>query len=262
MDGPHFTDRYLTELKSKGLKLLVLDDSGMNKYVAADFVLNPNSDANESMYPHRGPETKLLLGTKYALLRREFAAWRAWKRQTAAKVRRILITMGGSDPDDITDLTLQALGMLKNKDIEHTVVSGGSNPRLQNLQRRAMSISDRIRVLPTVADIPRLMAESDLAIIAAGGTLWELMYMSCPIVSFGRVPAQRRILEQLDARGIVLNMGCPRDVQPHILAQAVDELSISQSRRGRMALLGREQVDGEGAERVCRILANSNEGRP
>jgi len=178
VDGYHFNDRYLTELKARGLNLLVLDDSGLNECCAVDFVLNPNSNANVHMYPKCGSGTTLLLGTKYALLRREFTAWRGWERQTGTKVRRLLTTMGGSDPDDITDLALQAIGMLKDKDIDHTVITGGSNRRLQNLKTRAMSISERIRVLPTVSDVPRLMAESDLAITAAGGTLWELMYMS------------------------------------------------------------------------------------
>ncbi len=257
VDGYHFGGTYLRELKTAGLKLLLLDDAGLNEECAADIILNANSNATESMYPHCGTDTKLLLGSKYVLLRREFAAWAQWKRQTASKVRQILVTMGGSDPDNVTQIVLKALILLKDKNIIHTIIAGGDNPRLEILQAQASSNKGNIRVVSATSNVPEMMAQSDLSIIAAGGTLWELMYMSCPVVSFSRNSTQRRVLEQLHSRGVVLHMGDPIHVFPNALAQVLDDLSAAVSRRAKMAALGREQVDGEGAKRVCEILTNS-----
>jgi UDP-2,4-diacetamido-2,4,6-trideoxy-beta-L-altropyranose hydrolase len=100
-----------------------------------------------------------------------------------------------------------------------------------------------------------LMAQADLAIIAGGGTLWELLYMSCPVLSFARNEVQAGILADLQAGGILQFLGDPRSVASASLAAAIDELASSSERREKMAMLGRLEVDGEGARRVCEIMA-------
>lgn len=259
VDGYHFDNGYCRELKSAGLKFLVVDDAGFNGECVADFVLNSNSDAAKFMYPECKPQTRLLLGTHYALLRREFGNWREWKRETDSSVRNLLVTMGGSDPDNLTALVIQALELLKTQGIQATVVAGGSNPRLGTLRQEVAKVRASMRLQDSVLNMPELMAQADIAIIAGGGTLWEMMYMSCPVLSFGRTPMQRRILEDLHQRGMIRHLGDPQSGTASNLAQAIDELATSQSQRAKMATLGRQQVDGIGARRVCEILASSNQ---
>ena len=115
-----------------------------------------------------------------------------------------------------------------------------------------------LRLQDSVSNMPDLMAQADMAIIAGGGTLWELMYMSCPVLSFGRTPMQRRILDDLHQRGVIQHLGDPQLGSASNLAQVIDELAASQSQRAKMAMLGRQQVDGAGARRVCNVLASSN----
>ena len=69
-DGYDFDAAYQRCVHESGLKLLVLDDYGHAEHYHADLVLNLNLDAEESLYAHRDPATQLLLGTRYALLRR------------------------------------------------------------------------------------------------------------------------------------------------------------------------------------------------
>ena len=53
----------------------------------------------ESLYVQREPYTRLLLGPRYALLRREFVSWSHSEREIEEVARNILVMMGGSDPD-------------------------------------------------------------------------------------------------------------------------------------------------------------------
>lgn len=258
LDGYHFGAGYRSELRSSDIKLLWLDDGGVAEQCVADLILNQNSDATEDMYPQRESYNQLLLGTRYALLRQEFAAWREWKRVTVAPARKVLVTMGGSDPDNLTVLALQSLNEAKSKGLEVTIVAGGSNPHLESLQKAVTESSGAIRLHESVSDMPALMAQSDIAIIAGGGTLWELLYMSCPVLSFARNPVQCRILGDLQCKGVVQFLGEPRDFQAERLASAIEELATSAERRERMATLGRELIDGQGARRVCKILAQPN----
>src|SRR5271169_5127044 len=96
VDGYGFGAEYQANLKSRGLKVLFIDDNGHAGHYSADLVLNQNVYAEEAPYRSRGLSTKLLLGPRFAMLRREFAAWREWRRENPAIVRKVLVTMGGS----------------------------------------------------------------------------------------------------------------------------------------------------------------------
>jgi spore coat polysaccharide biosynthesis predicted glycosyltransferase SpsG len=99
-----------------------------------------------------------------------------------------------------------------------------------------------------------LMMETDLAIIAAGGTLWELLTLGCTVLSYSRNTVQARVVHSLAAEGIVVDMGDAGGFDPVTLVSAVRGLAGSRSARERMAFLGREIADGLGALRVVEAL--------
>lgn len=257
LDGYHFGAGYQREVKSGGPKVLLLDDEGCFERSPVNLILNQNPNAIESMYVQREPSTRLLLGTQYALLRREFLGWRQWKRDINTTPRHLLVTMGGSDPENLTSLVIKGLSLIKTEGIRSLIVAGGSNPHFGLLQKLASGSGGSIQLQELVSNMPELMAQADLAIIAAGGTLWELLYMSCPVLSFARNPVQGRILDELCRSGVVQILDDPKHVEPAALALAIDELATAPERLATMSKLGRQQVDGGGSRRVCEILAES-----
>ena len=84
VDGYQFSADYQRILKSAGFKILFLDDYGHAQRYFADLVLNQNVGVGAELYADREPETRVLLGPRYCLLRREFSAWRDWKRKYLA----------------------------------------------------------------------------------------------------------------------------------------------------------------------------------
>ena len=114
MDGYRFDSEYQRNLKNAGLKLLFVDDLGQCEHYFADLVLDQNVHASEKMYQRREPYTRLLLGSGYAMLRREFQAMREWRREIPAVGRTLLITMGGSDPDNFTLRLIKALAKISH----------------------------------------------------------------------------------------------------------------------------------------------------
>jgi UDP-2,4-diacetamido-2,4,6-trideoxy-beta-L-altropyranose hydrolase len=135
VDGYQFGADYQRTLKSAGFKILFVDDYGHAGCYCADLVLNQNVSADESAYEHREPYTRLLLGPQYCMLRREFNSWRAWRRKIAPSGYRVLVTMGGSDPEGVTERAIAALNSIEDDHLEGTVVVGGGNPRLELLER-------------------------------------------------------------------------------------------------------------------------------
>jgi spore coat polysaccharide biosynthesis predicted glycosyltransferase SpsG len=242
------------------MKVLFIDDNGHAGKYSADLVLNPNVHANESLYSNREPYTRLLLGSRYVLLRREFERWRTWKREIPVNGRKILITMGGSDPDNLTYRAIRALMEARIEGLEAMVVVGGSNPHLESLQPLAAECGESIRLLRDPSNIPDLMAWADLAVVAGGGTLWELLFMGCPVLSYARNPVQAQIISQLSEEGIVGGLGYPQE-SSQAGKTALVELAKSQEGRARCSQLGRERIDGHGAERAFELLASGGVGQ-
>jgi UDP-2,4-diacetamido-2,4,6-trideoxy-beta-L-altropyranose hydrolase len=250
VDGYRFDSDYQWNLKNAGLKVLFVDDLGQCKHHSADIVLDQNVHASEEMYASRESYVQLLLGPRYVMLRREFRVRRDWRRKIPRLGRKLLITMGGSDPDNLTLRLIEAIPRISVPDLEITVVAGGSNPQLAELQRRVAESDLPIHLVGNASNMPDLMAQSDVAIICAGGTLWELLYMGCATLSYFRTPVQGQIIEELQDMRAVHSMGSVEDFDQNNLVLAVEETMACQDRRERMAQLGRTLVDGEGIGRV------------
>src|SRR5437899_8991517 len=124
VDGYHFDSAYQRFLKDEGLQLLVIDDYGHAGYYSADVVVNQNISAKESLYPSREEYTRLCLGLDFVLLRREFKAWREWKREIALVAQKMLVTMGGSDRENVTSAVLRAVRLVDVQGVEFVVVVG------------------------------------------------------------------------------------------------------------------------------------------
>jgi len=254
VDGYQFDVEYQRVLKAAGLRVLVIDDGGQCGAYCADFVLDQSLGATEELYKNCEAYTQLMLGTSYVMLRQEFAPWRSWQRESATVAQRLLVTIGGSDPDGLTSRVIEALPAIGSPALEVTMVVGGSNSCLTGLESLAENSPLKVDLLRDPASMPRLMAQSDLAVICAGGTLWELLYMGCPSLSYARDAVQGQVTARLDAMGAVRDLGSVMKFEVSEFAVAVAELAASRSRREEMAKIGRTIVDGDGARRVLRRL--------
>lgn len=253
VDGYQFGEDYQRALKAVGCKVLFLDDYGHACYYSANLVLNQNAQASASLYAARESSTRLLLGPDYCLLRREFSAWRSWKREIAPVGSKVLVTMGGSDPDNCTATVIEALGSQVGTNV--TVVAGGSNPYFEDLQRLTGAVHDRFRLLRSVGNMPELMARADIAVSGAGSTCWEMCLLQLPMVLIGLADNQKPIARALEQLGAAIHLGASGDVSADEIAKRVVTLLASESERAALSRNCGKLVDGKGAERVLNELS-------
>jgi UDP-2,4-diacetamido-2,4,6-trideoxy-beta-L-altropyranose hydrolase len=252
VDGYGFGADYQAGLKHAGLKVLFIDDNGLAVHYSADLVLNQNAHANEASYSNREASTRLLLGRRFAMLRREFTSWREWKRENPAIARKVLVTMGGSDPDNLTQRVVEAI--LSDGDFETTVVAGGSNPHLANLRQLVSSSGREVRLLENVTNMSELMANADLAVAGAGTTSWEMCFLGLPAMLIVLAENQQGVADELAKRGITVHLGRGSDLTQSTIAAQVRSLAGSPELRQEMSQRGRALVDGRGAERVVHMM--------
>jgi UDP-2,4-diacetamido-2,4,6-trideoxy-beta-L-altropyranose hydrolase len=255
VDGYHFGADYQQAIKDLGINLLFIDDYGHADYYYANLVLNQNISANQDLYTNREPYTKLLLGTKYTLLRRDFWRWRDWQRVIQPIASKLLVTLGGSDPDNVTLKVIQALQLLNN-DLEVIVVIGGSNPNYEVLQREITDSRITISLQRNVDNMPELMAWADIAIAAGGSTSWELAFMGLPSIVITLADNQIAIAAELAARNLVVHLGWHQQITLEQIGLVVEELIDKPNQREEMSKKGRELVDGNGANLVASQMLN------
>ena len=252
-DSYRFDSDYQCNLKRAGLKLIFVDDLGQCKHYSADLVLNQNVHASESMYASRDAYTRLLLGPRFAMLRRDFRPWSEWQRKIAPNGRKVLVTMGGSDPDNVTAVVLEALGKVKIDGLEVVAVLGGSNPHIDFLERYA-SQSPCIRFLRDAANMPEAMAWADIAVSAAGSTCAEMCLLGLPAILIDLAENQTPVAEELGRKQATIHLGSSEKVIAAKIAGTVQELLLSTERRISLSRRSRKLVDGKGAERVIAAI--------
>jgi UDP-2,4-diacetamido-2,4,6-trideoxy-beta-L-altropyranose hydrolase len=250
VDGYTFGAQYQQKLKAAGLKVLFVDDYGHAPRYFADLILNQNVTAASDLYAERETQTKLLLGTKYCLLRGEFTRWRNWQREIAPVCRQVLVLMGGSDPGNITARVIEALAAKVFEELEITVVVGGSNPNFAMLEKLAPG---NITLKRNVTGMAELMAAADLVVSAAGITCWELCFMGLPALLIDVAENQSPLARELDRRGCAIHVE-GAEVSADKIAGEVIRLAGSSELRRSLSQRSRELVDGRGAERIVSVL--------
>lgn len=254
VDGYHFDAAYQQNIKRACLSWLWLDDNGDAAHYYADLVLNQNLHADAAGYANREPYTRLLLGPRYTLLRREFLEWRDRARQTPVVARRILVTLGGGDPGNVTGRALDALEMITTDRLEIHVALGAANPHAQAIRAQASGSRHAVRVAENVSEMPAWMAWADLAISGGGSTNWELAYMGLPNLLLALAENQVPLGHELERRGISVNLGWAHTVARAQIAQSVAALRGDPDRRAAMTKRGQALIDGQGAARVIQAM--------
>ena len=246
LDGRAFSPEFQEQLRA-ARPLLVLDDEARAPRLCADLVLNQNVHARPADYEGRAPGARLLLGCYYVLLRREFHDRRS--RDIPPRATKLLVTLGGSDPDNVTAAVLRALHGADLAGAQVRVIAGGSNRYVAELRTEAARSSFAMEVRENVSDMPAQMEWADLAISGSGSTCWETAYLGLPAIVVVLSSDQKKIAEELERRGIAVSLGWHRDGLQRLPGELA-RLMSDRAERQRMSHLGQELVDGQGAARV------------
>lgn len=242
-------------------KLMVVDDLADRPH-ACDLLLDQTFGRDAADYrAHVPADCRLLCGSQYALLRPEFAALRPYslQRRVRPSLCELLITMGGVDKDNATGQVLQALRSCPlPADCRITVVMGATAPWLENVQKQAHDMPWPTRVRVGVSDMAQLMADSDLAIGAAGATSWERCCLGVPTILLVLADNQRKVAQGLEQFGAakLINLGQSAVTQ---LRELLLPLIEDPAQLLNMSDCAASVVDGSGVDAVMRQMKVSGE---
>ena len=203
-------------LKESYKALMVIDDLANRKHFC-DLLLDQTYGRKTEEYVSFVPQgCRMLLGSQYALLRPEFVQWRKYslKRRVNPELKKLLITMGGVDPDNITGQVLDALKTCKlPKELEIAVVMGTTAPHIEAIKKLAEVMPYTTEVQINVNNMAEIMANADLAIGAAGATTWERCCLGLPSIQVVIADNQLSSAQNLASEKIVIHVLDVKNIQ-------------------------------------------------
>ncbi len=253
LDGYQFDEAYCCQLELALPRLLRIDDFG--GHARGGMILNQNAWAAAADYPGCGPQTTLLAGSRYALLRREFASIRTARPQIRSRPERLLVSCGGSDPTQAVDRILLQLRDVSQRIREVVVVLGAVNERSEEVRSLAATLPFSVRIEQNCRNMSRLMCDADLAIAAAGTTSWEMACCGLPMISVVTAENQVRVAEAIAARGLGWNAGWMNEDAAENVSTLLQQINADGSALSTASERCWRQVDGRGAGRVAALLA-------
>ena len=168
-------------------RILVIDDLADREHdceILLDCVYGRTNDDYAKLVP---AGCKLLLGTSYALLRPEFSKWRNYaldRRQECDVVKKVLVSLGGVDKENLTGLVLDTLQKVEwDANVMIEVVVGHGFKHKRCIKEQIASIPLRVALDIGVDDMGRRIAEADLGIGGFGISTWERFCLGLPSVN-------------------------------------------------------------------------------
>jgi UDP-2,4-diacetamido-2,4,6-trideoxy-beta-L-altropyranose hydrolase len=249
--------RWETILRRQARHIMVIDDLA-NRPHDCDLLLDQNFDSPlHRSYARLLPAaTRLLLGTEYALVRAEFEQHRpcALARRTG-QLRRILITMGGTDPANDTAVALAGLATQAADGVGLDVVIGAGNPHREAV-RKLCADNPRAELHIQTSRMAELMMRADLAIAAGGSTTWERCVLGMPALVTIQSADQAPIAKAVAAVGAHRVLGSSKDVTAQDYGRAIQALTADELVR--MSTISATLCDGRGTQRVATHLFDGN----
>ena len=256
-------------LKESGGKLIYLDDVYAFPY-PVDILVNYNAYASPHLYTDLYRDStvpQLILGPTYAPLRSMFC--NLPKRIQKEQVKNILISTGGSDELHLALALLRGVMSREARGIEYHFLLGAMNADKEEIQKLSEGRGN-IVLHENVADMKSLIQSVDLAISAAGSTLYEISACGVPLITYSLTDNQIPGAEAFEKLCLAVNVGDLRDPESidqalvmsgtlssdaveRILA-AADDLSCDYERRVAVGKQMQELIDGYGADRMVQRI--------
>jgi spore coat polysaccharide biosynthesis predicted glycosyltransferase SpsG len=246
-------------VRRAGLRLMMITFHHDCHFVA-DIVHNQNLLALQHDHAVE-PYTTLLLGPRYALLADAFQHLGQEGQDTSQQVETLLISFGGADSMNQTKRVIAALAAMKSAPPHIIVVVGALYPYIDELGlllSKESQLSTELHI--NTSEMPKLMAQSDLAITSGGSTVWELACAGIPNVVISTSEPERQTGLLLASRDLCCYVGHHDQISQEQIADALAVLMADQEWRRGMALAGKRLVDGQGVQRVINHMVAGRRG--
>ena len=269
VDSYFVTPAYFRALRQKTEKLVYIDDLAAFPY-PVDVLVNYNAYGPYMDYKrlYNGcDEPEYILGPVYAPLRKMFRGME--KKKQPEEIRNILISTGGSDELHIAVTLLSEISKSYTGNAVFHFLLGALNTDKERI-RNLSAGKTHIALHENVTDMRGLIERMDLAVSAAGSTLYEICACGVPLITYVQADNQIAGATAFDKLGLAVNLGDIREegsagdtvisggkLRPGaagLILDAVEDLGRKYEKRVEIGSHMQELIDGFGADRLVKRM--------
>ena len=251
IDGYSFKEKFQRNASKIGFKILLIDDLISN----VDFVnvvINHSLEVKTENYKS-SKGTTFYLGSKYALIRREFQK-QHFKNKNLNAHQNIFINFGGSDPKNLTEKTFNIVNKIKNIDKIYILIGKSFNHELPpSLEKKENVI---LKKDLNADGIRELIDKSTIAIIPSSTILFEACSIGIPIITGHYMSNQKNIYKDFKKNKLVVGIGDLTKNLDEKLRESILKILSSENLRCDLIHNQRKFFDRKSSKRIKKIIKN------
>lgn len=236
---------YIQNLKKKGCQVINFEDLG-DGGLFADLVIN-------AIYPENKKKEGRFFGQDFFILRDEFIL--SEEKQITKKIKEILITFGGVDPNNYTEKVVRTIHEhCKEDDIKINVIAGFGYDKFQSIEAYS-----NVNIMRNVSNISDFMLQADLIFTSAGRTVYEIASIGTPTIVMEQNIRESTHFFASKEYGF-LNLGLGYNISDEYLFENFLTLVNSFENRNEMNKLMKRQDLKSGRLRVQKLIQDIIQG--
>ena len=249
LDMREFSEKMSKYFKQQNFKTILLDDAWC-KNAYSDIIINGTITKNYHNYKKINSNAQVFTGQKYWIINENFLQNKKPLSHIHSKKKyNVTISLGGADPKFLTFQVISAL--IDINKITITVIVG---PFFNSKFLKKLSKIPNIKVIYSSPKIWNEFYKSDLAISAAGNTLYELCIQGIPTICIPIVKHQIPYAKYFHKKGICMNLGYANTIDKKLLYRTILDLLSDHKKRKQMTMTSKKIFDGKGLARVTMII--------
>jgi spore coat polysaccharide biosynthesis predicted glycosyltransferase SpsG len=210
---------YIEELKKQKIFVVNFEDLGEGSR-RADLIINALYEERISIGTH-------YWGKDYYILRDEFL--KLEDKCIKKEIKNILITFGGTDPNNYTKRILNILNELKLNNVKINVILGLGYREPHNLEDFGKNLNLDVTIKQNIKNIGIYMYEADIAFTSAGRTVYELASIGTPTIVLAQNKREKLHVFAKKDNGIInlgLGYNCSDQKIKEVLLRLIDDFDL------------------------------------
>ena len=250
LDMREYGEKLSKNLFQNNLKHVLFDDAWC-KRVYANIIFNGTNVKKYHNYEVINKNSKLCLGVNYWIIDKNFKTYAKQRSSIKPKKRfLIVISMGGSDPYNLTTAIVKSLKKIPN--LHLSIVIGSFFPHKNSLKKLVKS-NPQMSLDESSDKIWKIFSKADIAICNGGNTLFELTCMGVPTISIPLVKHEIKYAQEFNAKKCILNLKLREKNSSKINLSVLKLLENTQLRKT-MSTHSQKTIDGKGLNRVLKKI--------
>ena len=242
LDMQDTSESLVSSIKQFARKIVSFEDLGAGRN-HVDLLIDCNLALSKSKNIYS--KTKALFGPDYSVLHPDFSHYHKKPRVFKASINSLLITMGATDPKNLT-LPLTSFVLQEKNELKLTVLVGHNTkitPKINQLSNQFQLLN----VLGPVSNMAQMLWEHDVVICSGGITLHEATSVGTPAFVINQVEQQQTKARFIEESGAAINLGMGNQ---HDVGKLREALNLKKNELELLSQKAKQLIDGRGLFRI------------